>query len=380
MRAGDARDIRCDVLHLNTERAIRGGEIQTLGLIRGLRSRGVRCALVAREGGPLLERASAEGVLGIPWRPWGELDVLAAMRLRRWMAASGARVVHAHTAHALGLALLALAGKRSRPLVVGSRRVSFPLRSALSRWKYRRADAVVAVSGEIRQGLIAQGLDESRVWTIHSGVDLARFGNMPSRAQARERFRIPADARVVGAVGALVEHKGHRVLLEALARLKGPSVDPWLVLAGQGEWRDRLAREGRDLRLTVRFLGQVEEPAGLYPALDVLALPSLSGEGSPGVIKEAAAAGVPVVATDVSGTSEILRDGVEALLVPPGAPEPLAAALGRLLADPSLARRLSDAARLRIQEFGMDRMAQAHGDLYGRLLAGRARPGRPPLA
>jgi len=358
---------------------MRGGEIQTLGLMRGLRSRGALCTLVARDGGPLLARACEEGFGAIPWRPRGELDAVAAVRLRRWVRSSGARVVHAHTAHALGLALLALMGMRSRPLVVGSRRVSFPLRSALSRWKYGRADAVVAVSEEVRQGLLAQGLDESRVWTIHSGVDLSRFGNMPSRAQARERFEIPADALVVGAVGALVEHKGHRVLLEALAHLKGPSMDPWLVLAGEGELRDRLAREGHDRQVKVRFLGYVQEPAELYPALDVLALPSLSGEGSPGVIKEAAAAGLPVVATDVSGTSEILRDGLEALLVPPGAPEPLAGALGRLLADPALAGRLSQAARLRIQAFGMDHMAQAHHDLYGRLLAARAgSPGADP--
>lgn len=350
---------------------MRGGEIQTLGLIRGLRSRGVRCTLVAREGGPLLARADAEGVRSIPWRPRGELDGVAALRLRRWMSASGAQVVHAHTAHALGLALLALVGMGSRPLVVASRRVSFPLRSALSRWKYRRADAVVAVCGEVRDGLLAQGLGPDRVWAIHSGVDLTRFERSPSRSQARERFGIPADALVVGAVGALVEHKGHRVLLKAVARLKGRNLDPTVVLAGEGEWRDRLAEEGREQGMNLHFLGYVEEPAELYPALDVLALPSLSGEGSPGVIKEAAAAGLPVVATEVSGTSEILRDEQEALIVPPGAVEPLAVALGRLLDDPVLARRLSQAAKERIQGFSMDRMARAHCELYEHLLGAR---------
>jgi glycosyltransferase involved in cell wall biosynthesis len=257
---------------------------------------------------------------------------------------------------------------RCRPKVVASRRVSFPLRSALSLWKYRRADAVVAVSGEIREGLLAQGLGESRVWTIHSGVELARFQRLPSRSWSRERFGIPADVRVVGAVGALVEHKGHRVLLEAIARLREQGQASTLFLAGEGQLRERLAAEAQDRGVHLKLLGYVEEPSELFPALDVLALPSLSGEGSPGVIKEAAAGGVPVVATDVSGTSEILRGGREALIVVPGDSEALAAALARLLGDPIEARKLSGAARVRIEEFSMDRMAQAHHELYRALL------------
>jgi glycosyltransferase involved in cell wall biosynthesis len=348
---------------------MRGGEVQTLGLIRGLRSRGTLCALAAREGSPLLARARAEEVPVIPWRPRGEMDVLAAYGLRRWVAASGAQVVHAHTAHALGLALLAVTGMRSRPKVVASRRVSFPLRSALSLWKYRRADAVVAVCGEIREGLLAQGVGEGRVWTIHSGVELARFQRLPSRSWARERFGIPADVLAVGAVGAMVEHKGHRVLLEAIARLRERGQPPTLVLAGEGPLRGSLAAEAQDLGVNLKLLGYVEEPAELFPALDVLALASLSGEGSPGVIKEAAAAGVAVVATDVSGTSEILRNEREALIVVPGSPEALATALNRLLGDLVEARRLSAAARARIEEFSMDRMAQAHHELYRQILA-----------
>jgi glycosyltransferase involved in cell wall biosynthesis len=162
--------------------------------------------------------------------------------------------------------------------------------------------------------------------------------------------------------------------LEAIGSLKKRDMQPTLVLAGEGEWRERLAAEARDWGVNLRLLGYVEEPAELYPALDVLALPSLSGEGSPGVIKEAAAAGLPVVATDVSGTSEILRNGREALIVPPGDPEALAGALACLLGDPVEARNISEAARLRIREFAMDRMAQAHHELYGHLLGENERP------
>lgn len=361
---------RFEVLHLNTERSMRGGEVQTLGLLTRLVGGGVPCLLAARRDGILLKRAAERGLdaVGLPMR--GEFDMASSGAIRGLAKRGGARIIHCHTAHALGLALWATVGLSPRPAIVVSRRVSFPLRGAVSRWKYRRADAIVAVSEEVRASLLAEGLEASRVVTIHSGVDLGRFRDLPSRGVARERFGIPPDALAVGVVGALVEHKGHGDLVRAAAALSSRGLPVLLVFAGDGTLRESLAAQAERLGVDVLFLGYVDEPAGLLPALDVLAMPSLSGEGSPGAIKEAAAAGVPVVATAVSGTEEILRDGVEALLVPPGQPGRLEERLGRLLAEAPLARRLADAARERVREFGMDRMARAHVSLYGRLAPG----------
>jgi len=346
---------------------MRGGEVQTLGLVRRLVEGGVPCLLAGRRDGALLKRSADLGleVVSLPMR--GEFDLASAAAIRRLAKGSRAKILHCHTAHALGIALWATLGLSPRPAIVASRRVSFPLRGAASRWKYRRADAVVAVSGEVRSALLAQGLDPSRVITIHSGVDLDRFRDPPSQEASRALFGIPPQAAAVGVVGALVEHKGHGELLRAAAGLRGLGLPVLLVFAGDGILEDALSRQAAELDIDTRFLGYVDEPPQLYPALDVLAMPSLSGEGSPGAIKEAAAAGVPVLATDVSGTAEILRDGVEALLVPPGDPERLKEGLRRLLTDPSLARALAEAARERVREFSMDRMARAHVELYGSL-------------
>ncbi len=283
------------------------------------------------------------------------------------MSESGTVLVHAHTAHALSLALMAAKGLRPRPKVVASRRVSFPLRSRLSRWKYRSADALVAVSEEVRRSLIAQGLDSRRVRTIHSGVDLARLRDLPTRNVARDRFGIGPALRAVGSVGALVPHKGHALLIQALHDLRGKGLAAELFLAGDGPLGPALEAQGREMSVPVHLLGYLQKPGDLYAALDVLVLPSLSGEGSPGVIKEAAASCVPVVATDVSGTREILRDGVESLVVPPGEPAALAEALGRVLSEPGLAQRLVEAAHLRVRDFTMERMSQAHLALYQEL-------------
>ncbi len=361
---------RFEVLHLNTERSMRGGEVQTLGLLTRLVRGGVPCLLAARRDGVLVRRAAERGLdaVGLPMR--GEFDLASAGAIRGLAKRGGARIIHCHTAHALGLALWATVGVPTRPAIVVSRRVSFPLRGAVSRWKYRRADAVVAVSEEVRASLLAQGMDADRVVTIHSGVDLGRFRDLPSREVARERFGIPPVALAAGVVGALVEHKGHGDLVRAAAGLRSRGLRVLLVFAGAGMLRESLVAQAERLGVEVRFLGYVDEPAALLPALDVLVMPSLSGEGSPGAIKEAAAAGVPVVATAVSGTEEILRDRAEALLVPPGQPGRLEESLDRMLTDAPLARRLAASARERVREFGMDRMASAHAELYGRLAPG----------
>ena len=346
---------------------MRGGEVQNLALVRYLSGRGAEAILAAMEGSVLHECAEREGLKVLAWQPRGELDLLAAIKLRRLLKASGARIVHAHTAHALTLALLAKVGL-SGVRTVASRRVSFPLRSPFSRWKYRSADTVVAVSMDVREGLLKEGLDSAKVHLIPSGVDLARFEDLPSRQEARECLNVREAAKVVGVVGALVPHKGHAIVIEALSRIVREMPDLTLVLVGDGPLKDKLAKEAAAHGLHVQFLGYVAEPAPLYPAMDVLVLPSLSGEGSPGAIKEAAAAGVPVVTTDVGGAGEIFRNGTEALVVPGGDAEALGRAVSRMLLEPALAESLAAAARERVKLFSIEAMAEAHMALYRSLI------------
>lgn len=356
-------------LHLNTEEGFRGGEMQTLGLASHLAGLGQEVCLLAPPESELLRRASGTGVDVVPFEARGEWDLFGAWRLRRILRRRAPHILHAHTPHALALALLAR-GRAAHPLIVASRRVSFPLRSAISARKWARADTVVAVSRSIGDALAESGIPAERVRIIHSGVDLTRFSALPSRAAAKLRWNLPPDAPAVGVVSALSHHKGVGTFMTALHRVWTQVPDVKAVVAGEGDLFGPLSRAARIQNLPVRFLGFLPEPADLLPALDVLVLPSLSGEGSPGAVKEAAAAGVPVVATDVGGTTEILRPEEEALVVPPGDDEALAAAVIRLITDPALVRRLRDAALLRIRSFGMDAMAASTLTLYRELLDG----------
>lgn len=355
------------VLHLNTERAFRGGEIQTLGLLRELARRGLEPLLAAPPSAPLARSASAEGIRVFPWSPRGEADLLAALRILRLARREGVSLLHAHTAHALTPALAA--GFFGGLPVVATRRVSFPLRGPLSRWKYRRASAVAAVSGRIAEDLEAAGVPRDRLRVIHSAVDLRRLLPLPPREEARRRLGLPPGGAAVGAAAALARHKGHAVLFEALPVLLREEPGLVVLLAGEGPLRRELEEAAAGKGLPVRFLGHLEDLRDFYAALDLMVLPSLSGEGSPGAVKEAAAAGVPVVATRTGGTGEVLRDGREALLVPPGDAGALARAALALLKDPQRAHRLAEEARRRAMDFTPERMAEAYLELYGGLTA-----------
>lgn len=176
------------------------------------------------------------------------------------------------------------------------------------------------------------------------------------RRLAREALGI--DGFVVASVGRLVPVKGLDVAIHAVASVEGAR----LVIAGDGPDRGELEARARGTR--TRFLGRVgpEERDRLLAAADAFVLPSrvlASGrsEGLPVALLEAMAAGLPVVASDVGGIAELVRDGHDGLLVPPDRPDRLAAALGRLARDESLRRTLGRSARDRASPFAWPALA-----------------------
>jgi len=357
------------ILHLNTETSWRGGEAQTLRLAIGLRDRGHTCLVAAPPGSPLLERSAAAGLEALPFRARGELDLSAAGRLARLLVERRVGLLHDHTAHAVTLGTLASLFGGRRP-VVATRRVSFPLRGRLlGRLKYSvRIDRLIAVSEAIRARLIADGLDPDRIVTVHSGIDPDRF----TRGD-RSRFRAGLGGApgfeqgfLVGTAGHLAAHKGIDLFLDAAALAARERPELRFVIIGRGEEEARLRKQAVRLGLSERvlFAGFREDMPDVYAGLDLFVLASLSGEGSPAVVKEAMAAGVALAATDLEGLEEIVEDGRHGLLTPPGNAPALARAIVLLASDPSLRERMALAARDRVREFTSDRMVERTERVY----------------
>jgi glycosyltransferase involved in cell wall biosynthesis len=363
---------RLTVLHLNTETGWRGGEAQTLYLAAGLGRRGHRCLIVAPPGSALLERAATAGVQTAPLTMRGEWDLGAARRLADIVRRERVDLLHYHTAHAAGLGSFAslFAGRRR---AVAARRVSFRVRGRLlGRLKYTfRIDRIIAVSEAIRRGLIAQGLGPERIVTIHSGIDPERF-----RGGDRTRFRAaatrltgwPADAFLVGTAGHLAAHKGMDLFLAAAAGA-GAVPAARFVIVGRGEEEAALRRQAAALGLGDRvwFAGFRDDMPDVFAGLDLFVLASHSGEGSPAVLKEAMAAGVPLVATGLDGVREIVEDFAHGLLTPPGDAPALARAIMTLAGDQALRSRLVAGARSRVGEFTIEHMVDKTAAVYAQL-------------
>jgi glycosyltransferase involved in cell wall biosynthesis len=222
-----------------------------------------------------------------------------------------------------------------------------PLNALLNRW-IRRSDNIQCISCFTYQRLLEAGYPQERLRMIPNGVDLPRYTpKTPGEHAARSAAR-------VAYAGRLQPVKGVRVLIEAWSALAAAhSAD--LVIAGDGDLREELEVRSAQLGLgkRIEFRGDIDDVPALLRDADIYVQPSFQ-EGMPNSVLEAMAAGLPIVATSVSGNVDLVTDGDNGLLVPPGDATALAAAIGRLLDDPALARRMGERSRMRVErEFGL---------------------------
>lgn len=236
------------------------------------------------------------------------------------------------------------------------------------------ADAILCVSEGVRlQTAEVCRLAPLRV--VHDGFDLDRFLARPAGdTQAiRARYGLAETARVVACVGGIQRRKGQLDLVEAAALLAGSFPGLVFVLAGapgDAEYLAALEERIAALGLGGRFrrIGFEPEVRDLLAISEALVHPSHS-EGLGLAILEAMAVGLPVVATRCGGPEEMIEDGVSGLLVPPQSPPALAAALRRVLGDPTAARLLGRCAATRARAFSLEAATRGVEEVYGELLA-----------
>lgn len=241
------------------------------------------------------------------------------------------------------------------------------LYEAIDRRMLRHMESVACVSAGQAAKVVRSGVRANRVRVIHDSVDPTRFneGGSAGRALLQSLFATPRDVIIVG-VGRQSPEKGFDQLVESASLLARASDRVGIVLIGDGP--DRQALEDRvraaDLSRHVVFAGFRTDIDRLLPGADILAQASFT-EGLPNVVLEACAAGIPVVATDVGGTSEIIDDGVNGLLVPAGDPSALAERLLDLVRSPERRRAMGargrDIARAR---FSFVQQAREYAELF----------------
>ena len=315
-------------------------------------------------------------------------DFVATLRLARLIRRERPDILHTHTAKAgtIGRVAALLAGRRGPPIVVHTfhghvlRGYFGPLRSRffrlLERWLAARTTALIAVSPQVRDDLVALGVaPPERFVVVRLGIELEErvAAGHDGRAESRRYLGIEPDRFAVGWIGRMTAVKRTDDVLVAFKRLREEGIDAVLCMVGDGPDRPELERRAHELGVVrhTLFLGYQADVAPFYAAFDALVLPS-SNEGTPVSAIEALAAGRPVVATRVGGVPDVVQEGRDGFLVDPGATDDLAERLTRLARDPDLRERMGAAGRERVlPRYAVARLIDDVDRLYRSLLRAR---------
>ncbi len=363
------------IVHLIGQLRRGGAEKQLYHVVRALIERGWTQSVVSFErGGVWRDRLLALGVPVAeiprhqikPWRLWQLWRIVRAVRPRLLVSWSWHVAVYAHWLRGVGRPRHVVNVRSDFTVDTHSGGASRELPS--SRAALEKADYVVANSAWGLEVLRRHGV-RLRASTVIRNIVAGQ-----GRASPGE----PAGTPRMVAVGALKPLKAYDVLLEGLARLAAAGGKFEVSIAGTGPEGPRLVELAARLGLgdRVHFLGEVDDVPGLLAGAHLAVHPSRS-EGLSNAILEAMAEGLPVVACAVGGTPEVIEDGTNGLLAPPGRPEALADAVGRLLRDPPLRARLGSAALASVQDTcGEKRIADQYEQVFRSLLSDRPCGGR----
>jgi len=236
-------------------------------------------------------------------------------------------------------------------------------------------DKIIAVSESIRKDIMKyDGIDSSKILVIPNGIDIERFDPKGNFANIREEFLIKKSDIVIGFIGRIVSVKGLEYLIDALLFLKEEFKNIKLLITGEGSLLDRLYEKAKEnsVNNSVIFTGRRRDIPDILSCIDIFVMPSIA-EGLPNSLLEAMAMGKPIVATEVGGIPELIRNGVNGILVLPRDPGALATAIKGLIVNSQSAAKMGQAAKDLVHDnLSIKAIAQKWQSLYLSILKEKA--------
>jgi glycosyltransferase involved in cell wall biosynthesis len=297
------------VLHIDTGLEWRGGQRQALTLHKGLLSHNIESLFLGNQAGELYqlcENNNEEKYAGFKFN--GELSSTTHNEIQRVVDEFNPTIIHCHDSHSAKL------GSRFHKscTIFHTRRVSYPIKFLSRYFKYKNIDAHVCVSEDIRNYMKQYF---SNTFTIHSCVDIKRF----DRVVDKTIFDKNGDINIVY-IGAFSNQKGVDVLIKAFSNIVKTHVNSVLHLVGDGELLKPMKDLAKSLNIdnNTIFYGARKDVENFYLNSDYVVCPSVSGEGSSGVIKEGMAAGKIVITSDLTANKELIDDGVNGIMFKTG--------------------------------------------------------------
>jgi len=335
--------------------------------------------LVCAESAELIRMVENPAVTLHPLAFRGDLDLGFIPKLRQIIRRERPDLMHIHSRRGDGLA--ALAGRLEKIPLILSRRVDNPPRWLDLNLKFPLFKKIITISEGIRAVLLAAGVPAERVTCIPSAVDTVRHRPETERDWFRREFGLQDGQIAIGMIAQLIPRKGHDVLFDALPSVLTRHPKTRVLVFGRGPLEAELkqAVNDRSLDQAVIFAGFRNDLERVIPNLDLLVHPAwLEGLGVS--LLEAAASGVPIVATRTGGIPEIVQDGVNGRLITPGDRQALTEAIDDLLEHPVRRLAFGDAGRrLAVERFAVGRMVEGNYRIYQSLL-GLGRAGSPPVS
>ena len=358
------------VLQVNTARGWRGGERQVLWLTERLNAWGCTSIVASPPDEPLASEVIRRGLPHVAFAPRGEWDVIAIRRLRLSAHAHGVTLLNSHDGHANTLAAFARSGNQR---FVITRRVHHALRNNLiSKWKFARADRVIAISNAVADVLRANGVASDRIRVIHSGVALerARIAAAPHVLRALGLTPGRPLAIMVGVAG----HKDPFTFVRAIAAARSALPELEALIIGRDKLAARVSDEIDELGLrdAVFMTGHRNDVDELICAGDVVVMSS-NAEGLGTIALDAMWAGKPLVATRTAAIGDFAVHEHNALLAPVADALELGRQVVRALTDCDLSRRMVANASHTVEGFSADATARRTLALY-RSLSDNPRP------
>ncbi len=365
------------VLHVVDSLDLGGAQVVIEQLVRHADRSRFSPAVVALHGrGAMRERLMRLDVPVLTLSPH-KLLPLYLPRLLWLLATQRYDVVHCHLlwANLFAKPLAALCGRRIRINHDHCNdKLSLPaFLRALDQKVNALSTHIITVSESTRAHLLErEHLAPERVTTIHNGIDVNANRPRPEqRAAARAKFGLGENRFVIGGLGRLTFQKNFALFLDVAAVIAAKHPQAEFIIAGTGPEDSALRAQAKNLGIAVKFTGYVADPTELWPALDCFLLTSRY-EGLPMTILEAMASGVPIVASDLDGMREILRDGTNARLVSPCEIGPFATAVSTLIEQPTLASQLAENALTTVRaNYSAETMTRKVEEIYLRSLQGR---------
>ncbi|HHE38231.1 MAG TPA: glycosyltransferase family 1 protein [Candidatus Cloacimonetes bacterium] len=359
------------ILHIDTEFGWRGGQQQVAYLLENLHKKGFHTCLICQPQSEFSKFCKRKKIPYISLKMHNEADIIAGLKIARICYRKKFRILHLHSAHALAIGIWAKLFYREL-FLISVRRVDFHIRNAFSKkFKYNNnwMNRIVCISNGIRKVLLEDGIEQNKLVTIHSGIDIHKFDQIEPGKEFREMWKIPANHLIVGTVAAIVGHKDYPNLLKTAKIVLSKIENLTFIAVGTGIDESKIKKMASDLNLGKRFIfAGFQENVGLFlKNFDVFVLASkLEGLGTS--ILDALSVGLPVIACNVGGIPEIVRNNHNGFLVPSQNDNKLAKAMLALIQDQESRKRFGKNALEFVKKFDINITIQKNLNLYNELL------------